>query len=304
MPKHQKSLTVGKAAKIPAKHVEADLMFWRHPTVDDDVNCQSKNNTESITNEQQTLNGAHRVTVQDIRGQESAFTLDRNGFTYVNHEIAELNQVYSPQCMKEIIIPKTEQLVRDMSVDPQSTSTNNSELNRSRTGASRTITFVDRVRCFATDTAQLANNRSPAHSVHSDFSIAGALHQLSTRMPEECRLLTSRVLIINVWRPLKTIQRDPLAVCDWRTVEMKDRITSRIALPSGWTELGRYAFNPRQNWCYLSGQRPNEPLVFTQFDSHRIDEGGFTVPHTAFVDPLYTGFPARESLEIKMFAFV
>ncbi|CAI7567149.1 unnamed protein product [Penicillium bialowiezense] len=287
MPKHQKSLTVGKPAKVPAKHVETDLMFWRRPTIDDDVKGPSKENTECIANEEHPLDGAHRVSVQDIRGQESAFTLDRNGFTYVNHEIAELDQASNEQCMRDIIIPKTEELVRDL------------------TGASRTVTFADRIRCFATDTAQLANNRSPAHSVHSDFSIAGALHQLSTIMPEECsRLLTSRVLIINVWRPLKTIQRDPLAVCDWRTVEMKDRITSRIALPSGWTELGRYGFNPRQNWCHLSGQRPNEPLVFTQFDSHRMDEGGITVPHSAFVDPLYTGYPARESLEIKMFAFV
>jgi hypothetical protein len=158
------------------------------------------------------------------------------------------------------------------------------------------------------DTAQLANNRAPAHSVHSDFSAAGALHQLSAIIPDENErrtLLAGRVLIINVWRPLKTIQRDPLAVCDWDTVDVqKESIPNRLMLPTGWNPLGRYVFSPKQRWCYLSGQRPDEPLIFTQFDSDQFDWGGVTVPHTAFVDPEYTESAARESLEIKMFAFV
>jgi hypothetical protein len=122
---------------------------------------------------------------------------------------------------------------------------------------------------------------------------------------ERNRLLAGRVLIINVWRPLKTIQRDPLAVCDWSSISIQDEgISARLKLPIGRHELGRYAFSPTQRWCYLSDQQPNEPLLFTQFDSSKVDEGGFTVPHSAFVDPEYTECAARESLEIKMFAFV
>lgn len=86
---------------------------------------------------------------------------------------------------------------------------------------------------------------------------------------------------------------------------MRDEgIATRLMLPNGWNELGRYAFSPSQRWYYLSGQQPNEPLIFTQFDSSKVDEGGFTVPHSAFVDPEYSDSAARESLEIKMFAFV
>lgn len=153
----------------------------------------------------------------------------------------------------------------------------------------------------------LASNRSPAHSVHSDFTAAGALHQLETIVPEQERspLLAGRVLIVNVWRPLKPIQRDPLAVCDWSSLNIpEERIPFRLTLPDGWNELGRYAFGSSQRWCYLSGQQPSEPLVFTQFDSSKVDEGGFTVPHSAFVDPEYSTSAARESLEVKMFVFV
>ena len=154
----------------------------------------------------------------------------------------------------------------------------------------------------------LARNRAPAHSVHSDFTIRGALHNLETFFSdtrERKRLLTGRVLIINVWRPLKPIQRDPLTVCDWSSVNIQaESIPTCVILPNGWNEVGRYAFSPSQRWCYLSAQQPNEPLIFTQFDSSKVDEGGFTVPHSAFVDPEYSDFAARESLEIKMFAFV
>jgi hypothetical protein len=148
-----------------------------------------------------------------------------------------------------------------------------------------------------------ADNRAPAHSVHSDFTAQGALHHLESIIPdqqERTRLLAGRVLIVNVWRPLKTIQRDPLAVCDWNSVNPRDSIPTRLILPHGWNELGRYAFSPDQQWYYLGRQQPSEPLVFTQFDS----DTGVSVPHSAFVDPEFQDGAARESIEIKMFAFL
>ena len=148
-----------------------------------------------------------------------------------------------------------------------------------------------------------AENRAPAHNVHSDFTAEGALHHLESIIPDEqerTRLLAGRVLIINVWRPLKTIQRDPLAVCDWNSVNPRDNIPTRLILAHGWNELGRYAFNADQQWYYLGRQQPHEPLVFTQFDSDK----GVSVPHSAFVDPEFQDGAARESIEIKMFAFL
>lgn len=156
----------------------------------------------------------------------------------------------------------------------------------------------------------LANNRAPAHSVHSDFTPAGALRHLESVIPdaeEREQLLKRRVLIINVWRPLKTVQRDPLAVCDWATLDWrKDRLANRMVLPHGWHELGKYAFRESQQWFYLSQQQPQEVLIFTQFDSEseQAGGGGMTVPHTAFKVPGTDMLPARESIEIKMFAFL
>lgn len=175
-----------------------------------------------------------------------------------------------------------------------------------RTGARKTFTLTHRVRCFATDEALLADNRAPAHSVHSDFTPAGALRALESAVSdveERERALQRGVRIINVWRPLKTVRRDPLAVCDWSTLDwQQDRISTRLVTPTGWHEMGKYAFHPGQQWYYLSGQQPREALIFQQFDSSK-GQAGMTLPHTAFVDPESASGPARESIEIKMFAF-
>ena len=142
--------------------------------------------------------------------------------------------------------------------------------------------------------------------MHSDFTIKGALKNLDdvVKDPAEVeRLLRGRVLAINVWRPLKPITRDPLAVCDWTSVDAKrDWISYRITHGGGWNELGSQTFDPKHKWCYLSNQKPNEPLLFKQFDSKA--ETGCTLAHSAFVDPEYVDGPPRESIEIKMYAFV
>ncbi|KAJ5682750.1 hypothetical protein N7462_005915 [Penicillium macrosclerotiorum] len=273
-----------------SKNVQTELVFWnRMPDqqlVVDFTKASPKDCMMAITAPDQK----HQVQVQDVRGQEAEFCLDQNGFQFVWHDLPEIEGAADPARVESVIIPKTEELVRKV------------------TGATRTITFAHRVRCFTADAALLADNRAPAHSVHSDFTPAGALQQLSSVIrddTERARLIGGRVLIINVWRPLKTVQRDPLAVCDWRTLDwQQDRIANRLLLPDRWNELGKYAFNPGQQWYYLGGQQPQEALIFKQFDSQQAEVGGMTVPHTAFVDPDTVEAPARESIEIKMFAFL
>lgn len=151
-----------------------------------------------------------------------------------------------------------------------------------------------------------AENRAPAQSVHTDFSAAGALHHLESIIPDPAErksLLRGRVMAINFWRPLKPIQKDPLTVCDWASVNQgEDCIAFRMLFPHGWNELGKVQFSEKHNWCYLADQKPNEALIFKQFDSGADD--GVTLPHSAFVDPRYTDCVPRESIEIKMFVFV
>ncbi|KAJ5551798.1 hypothetical protein N7535_000261 [Penicillium sp. DV-2018c] len=186
---------MGSITAYTPRHVNTELCFWRRPDTDRSVRIDfTKGNPENNIKQMHILDEKHSVQVQDIQRDESPYTLDKNGFVKQN--------------------------IRSMLV-PQETET---DQGHHSTGATRTITFAHRVRCLASDPSLLADNRSPAHNVHSDFTSAGALHHLQTILPDEKernRLLAGRALIINVWRSLKPIQRDHLAVCDWSSLDIE-----------------------------------------------------------------------------------
>ncbi|RHZ62605.1 hypothetical protein CDV55_102752 [Aspergillus turcosus] len=274
----------------PEKHdIQTELNYWggtNDPIILDFTKPDGKLKYAEVERQQKK----HPVLIHDIRGNEDQYKLEAHGFQYFHDEIPELDDWTDEPKVIDTLIPKSEELVRKI------------------TGAKETMTFTHRIRCFSSDEAKLADNRAPAHSVHTDFTVAGALRHLETHVPDPERrkqLLNSRVLIVNVWRPLKTVHRDPLAVCDWRSINpQQDIIPYRLILPQGWNELSKVQHSKDHRWYYLSGQRPNEPLVFKQFDSGKLEEGGCTLPHSAFEHPSMMEYEPRQSIEIKMFAFL
>ena len=77
-----------------------------------------------------------------------------------------------------------------------------------------------------------------------------------------------------------------------------------MIMPNGWSEHGAVSHSPEHQWYYMQHQEPSEPLVFLQYDSKTAADGGMCVAHSAFVDPAGANAEPRESIEIKMFAFV
>ena len=68
---------------------------------------------------------------------------------------------------------------------------------------------------------------TPVRSVHIDYSYAGAGDFLHDNLPAEdaAEITCGRWAVINVWRPLyNPISRDPLAVCDARSVPETDLV--------------------------------------------------------------------------------
>lgn len=108
---------MGEHARYIARHVETDLCFGKRLDVDNSDQVKfTKGKQEDKPKKMQALNERHKVQVQDIRGQESSYTLDKNGFVYLSHEMPELARVSDEEYVKEMIIPETESLVRKMSV--------------------------------------------------------------------------------------------------------------------------------------------------------------------------------------------
>lgn len=174
------------------------------------------------------------------------------------------------------------------------------------TGASKTIVYLDRVRNKGSREGEsMSTAQSPSIGVHTDLTHASSrysLHNIGYSPEEIEHLLKFRHVVVNVWRPIKQIRRDPLAIYDWRTVNPEtDIFNDRRVLSDGILEFGRPVFSERHEWFYLSGQRLDEPLIFKQLDTNL--EANITLPHSAFVDPKYVDYPPRESIEFKDFAF-
>jgi hypothetical protein len=106
---------MGSIATYTPKHVDTDLCFWRRPDADRSVQIDfTKGKPEDNLKQMHALDERHRVQVQDVRGVESSYTLDRNGFVYLSHEIPELDRVSDEEYVRDSIIPKTEELVRNV----------------------------------------------------------------------------------------------------------------------------------------------------------------------------------------------
>lgn len=140
--------------------------------------------------------------------------------------------------------------------------------------------------------------------VHIDQSYSASLSRVTHHFPEEAdTLLKGRVQIINVWRPIKTVLRDPLAVAQAGSVPDSDLVPIPLIYPTRKGETYSVRYNESHRWFYKSGLEPDEALLIKCFDS-KVDGRARRVPHSAFVDP-QTGedVPVRESIEVRALVF-
>lgn len=101
------------ATLLPRRDVDASLTYWKpasKPVALDftapDANTKYK---ELDANDE-----SYRTTVQDIRGREDDFSLERNGFVYVKNELDGLEACTTEEEFEKLIIPATEKLVKEL----------------------------------------------------------------------------------------------------------------------------------------------------------------------------------------------
>jgi hypothetical protein len=152
---------------------------------------------------------------------------------------------------------------------------------------------------------------SPAPKVHLDYAPQGArthLRKYHPRVSEfasevieaEDRLLARGVVgeelkdyydgprwaMFSVWRPLKPVRRDPLALSDCRSFPKEDYVEFNVLFPTGVEgddEAGGCKSHKEQvflaygsekhEWHWLSNQTPDEVLVIQLFDSEAKKNG-------------------------------
>src|SRR3979411_2913270 len=157
------------------------------------------------------INDPHEVTIEDARGRESEFTLDRNGFALVKAPTAGAD-FSSPDEIKRVYYPEVERLVRDT------------------LGASRVFVFDHNVR-----NATRPGMPVPSRQVHNDHTVNSAPRRVRDHLGADAEeLLKHRFGIVNVWRPVRSPVLDsPLALCDARSFTDDDLIASDLVYAHG-----------------------------------------------------------------------
>lgn len=220
------------------------------------------------------------VRIEDARGREAEFTLDRNGFTLL-HAPTQVRDFYSPEEVKSVYYPEVERLLRDT------------------LGAARVVVFDHGVR-----NATVPGRGMPSRQVHNDHTVNSAPRRVRDHLGAEAEeLLKHRFGVVNVWRPIRgPVLDSPLALCDARSFTDDDLIAADLVYPHVRGETSRVEFNPEHRWYYFSEMQTDEALLIRVHDS--ADDGRARLSfHTSFENPAAPGAPPRESIEVRTLVF-
>ncbi|GIZ40179.1 hypothetical protein CKM354_000353100 [Cercospora kikuchii] len=245
------------------------------------------------------------VRINNERGNEHNFNLDTHGFAWVKHktsvtEFADYLAIRQGPYYGEV-----------------------AEMLKRVTGATKVhvIGHLHRSLNYNDTTEEEKNapdmtmtkGQTPGRFVHVDQSYQGAVRRLYLDLPQEeaRRLEKTRWAIINVWRPVRKVTNEPLAVCDARSVREDELFNTLHLVPMRWPDAApqenqMWAVAPpktptQHKWHYVSGMTEHEALLIKMFDSKK-DGTARRVPHSSFPTPDDFGEP-RASTETRCFVF-
>ncbi len=249
-------------------------------------------------------------------GDDSPYKLNKHGFTARRWPSALLSEPYThsswndEKLLKSVYIPEIEGLV--LQVTNGKTVFTNQVVMRTATYTEVDKLASSEVGNVKVEAEMLANypkmigtksggGASPAPKAHNDFAPEGARTYLRKFHPEtkkraaqiieaEDKLLASGVVtselkthydgprwaMFSIWRPLKPVKRDPLALSDVSVFPAEDYVAFNILVPSGegleddetktHKEAAYLAYGSDQHeWHWISNQQPDEVLVLNFF---------------------------------------
>lgn len=169
----------------------------------------------------------------------------------------------------------------------------------------------------------------PARFAHCDYTLRGlkrtarycrkditAAAQPALDAEDDGNAQPLRYAAYSVWRPIKPVKRDPLAVADWRTTDpetfqpIEYRATSNV-LPEGEYMLEQLTQTPKakesgQRWYCKTDQRPDDVLILKFADTAAEEHKGLSAG-CAHCSPVVKGTEEdaepRMSVEARVMAF-
>jgi hypothetical protein len=162
--------------------------------------------------------------------------------------------------------------------------------------------------------------QAPSPRPHVDFAPENAKEFVRSRIPaqagpgapESAKIVemvenASRWQVLGIWKPLKTVERDPLVLTDSRSIPdndfcdlHRDKTAKLIGRDMKWvlSLLKHGSKEEMHRWHYLSDMQPEEVLIFKHFDSKR-DIPAWRCAHTSIEIPGTEDLPPRQSIDVR-----
>ncbi|KAI0116560.1 hypothetical protein F4776DRAFT_656243 [Hypoxylon sp. NC0597] len=289
-------------------------------------------------------------TVSELPSCINHAQLDTHGFTAVHHATTLHGSPYSsesfkdPQLLKQYLIPETAEMMKQITgcktviteflllrtaiwTPTDSLATHGedaAEASELETGFPQFIGFNPK-----------HGGASPASKIHLDFSPNGSRTHIRKFHPDMAKVASDiirhedsllaagknlkesykgsggpRWALYSIWRPLKTVKRDPLAVIGNGSFTEEDCVPVKVQFPNMGTGTNEThlcesllaTYSEDHKWYWIDKQTPQEVLVLRFFDSDaegdgRVAAGGTF--HSSVELPGMENEAPRESLEIR-----
>ncbi|KAG6263411.1 hypothetical protein E4U47_007383 [Claviceps purpurea] len=230
---------------------------------------------------------AWEFLIADISGDEDKYTLDCHGFQYCRHQ------------SREMVFENDDQIQTEYYHEC-------ALLVKSVTSARAVSVFNHKVRRGPTQWHHLGlhnlANRGPVTRTHVDQSYDGAERRLRWEFPAEAdELAQRRYQIINVWRPINPVFKDPITVADARSVPDSDLVGAELVEDDFVGESWVVRHNPDHRWFFKHRMTPKDVLLIKCFDSNK--SVARRSLHSAFEDPAYKAYDSRQSIEVRCLVF-
>ena len=180
-----------------------------------------------------------------------------------------------------------------------------------------------------------SESREPVRGVHCDYTLKGLQNiirlsnrsRINSKASEAIEALNystkmgtpydgPRFAAYSIWRPVKTVRRDPIAVAAWKSIAAEDFVKFDYRAPAeggkGEYLIEALSVKPAKGgydghrWYWLPMQEPDEVLVIKLADSESEIRKGEVSPGTAHGSPVLNDVEnedPRESIEVRVLAF-
>ncbi|GJC96391.1 GA4 desaturase [Colletotrichum higginsianum] len=229
------------------------------------------------------------VFVRDIRSEMDRFTIEHDGLAFLKNKI-DIKDWTNEDEVREVLLRETPELIKKQS------------------------------RIRHSDFSGAKTDTTPVFAIHTDSTVDSGFEPLKASVakmepPPTALPPKARVLLVNVWRPLKTITRDPLAFLVPSSIRPEERHAQIFSRPADtfkvfgegagdyWLDTASYA--EHHEWVFLGHQQPDEPVMFLQWDSEGVNrfESKMSVFHSCFEDSEYEDHPESANMELKCLVF-